>query len=127
MGANPPVIFERFGTAHARIGDIDVEFVSTRAERYDPHSRKPAVRPASLEEDVMRRDFTVNTLLMDWDGTVLDLTGRGLRDLADRRIVTPLDPRATFDEDPLRMLRAGRFATALRFELAPGVVRALVA
>ncbi|HZC77183.1 MAG TPA: hypothetical protein VE258_05510, partial [Ktedonobacterales bacterium] len=54
MGANPPVVFERFGTAHARIGDVDVEFVSTRAERYDWQSRKPEVRPASLEEDVMR-------------------------------------------------------------------------
>ncbi len=125
LGAHPPVIFERFGTAHARIGEIDVEFVSTRAERYDPQSRKPAVRPASLEEDVRRRDFTINTLLMDWDGTVLDLTGRGLRDLADRRIVTPLDPRATFDEDPLRMLRAVRFATVLRFELDPAVASAI--
>ena len=125
MGAHPPVIFERFGTAHARIGDIDVEFVSTRAERYDPQSRKPDVRPATLEEDVMRRDFTVNTLMMDWDGTVLDLTGRGLRDLAERRIVTPLDPRATFDEDPLRMLRAVRFATVLRFELDPAVTSAI--
>jgi len=126
MGAHPPVIFERFGTAHARIGDIDVEFVSTRAERYVPDSRKPTVRPASLEEDVLRRDFTVNTLLMDWDGTVLDLTGRGLDDLRARRIVTPLDPRATFDEDPLRMLRAVRFATVLGFELDPQVATAII-
>jgi poly(A) polymerase len=125
LGAHPPVVFERFGTAHARIGDYDLEFVSTRAERYDPLSRKPTVRPASLEEDVMRRDFTVNTLLMDWDGTVLDLTGRGLADLAARRIVTPLDPRTTFDEDPLRMLRAVRFATVLRFELDPTVAAAI--
>jgi poly(A) polymerase len=125
LGAHPPVLFERFGTAHARIGEYDLEFVSTRAERYDPTSRKPAVRPASLQEDVVRRDFTVNTLLMEWDGTVLDLTGRGLVDLAARRIVTPLDPRATFDEDPLRMLRAVRFATVLRFELDPTVAAAI--
>lgn len=121
LGAHPPVVFERFGTAHARIGDYDLEFVSTRAERYDPNSRKPSVRPASLQEDVIRRDFTVNTLLMDWDGTVLDLTGRGLADLAARRIVTPLDPRETFDEDPLRMLRAVRFATVLEFALDPAL------
>lgn len=125
LGAHPPVVFERFGTAHARIGEYDVEFVSTRAERYDPKSRKPTVRPASLAEDVKRRDFTINTLLMDWDGTVIDLTGRGLADLAARRIMTPLDPKVTFDEDPLRMLRAVRFATVLGFELDPAVAGAI--
>jgi putative nucleotidyltransferase with HDIG domain len=125
LGAHPPVLFERFGTAHARIGEYDLEFVSTRAERYDPDSRKPTVRPASLEEDVKRRDFTINTLLMDWDGTVLDLTGRGLADLEAHRIMTPLDPGATFDEDPLRMLRAVRFATVLGFELDPLVASAI--
>src|SRR2546423_11265911 len=119
---HPPVIFERFGTAHL---DIDtghaLEFVSSRVERYDPASRKPDVSPGTLKDDVMRRDFTINTLLMEWDGTVLDLTGRGLDDLKARRIVTPLDPRTTFDEDPLRMLRAVRFATTLQFALDPSV------
>jgi len=123
---HPPVIFERFGTAHL---DLDashaVEFVSSRLERYDSTSRKPEVRPGTLKDDVMRRDFTVNTLLMDWDGTVLDLTGRGLDDLKARRIVTPLDPQATFDEDPLRMLRAVRFATTLEFSLDPSVEHAI--
>ena len=123
---HPPVIFERFGTAHL---DLDanhaVEFVSSRVERYDPTSRKPDVRPGTLKDDVMRRDFTVNTLLMDWDGTLLDLTGRGLEDLKARRIVTPLDPRTTFDEDPLRMLRAVRFATTLEFSLDPEVEDAI--
>src|SRR2546421_8184195 len=122
---HPPVIFERFGTAHL---DIDtghaLEFVSSRVERYDPASRKPDVSPGTLKDDVMRRDFTVNTLLMEWDGTVLDLTGRGLADLSGRRIVTPLEPKTTFDEDPLRMLRAVRFATTLQFTLDPRVASA---
>ena len=122
----PPVVFERFGTAHLDIdADHAIEFVSTRTEKYDPNSRKPDVRPGTLKDDVLRRDFTVNTLLMDWDGTVLDLTGRGLEDLKARRIVTPLDPRATFDEDPLRMLRAVRFATTLDFRLDPLVEEAI--
>ena len=122
----PPVLFERFGTAHL---DIDrehaLEFVSSRVERYDPASRKPVVSPGTLKDDVLRRDFTINTLLMDWDGTVLDLTGRGLHDLEAKRIVTPLDPQATFDEDPLRMLRAVRFATTLQFALDPSVEAAI--
>ena len=123
---HPPVLFERFGTAHL---DIDrqhaLEFVSSRVEHYDPKSRKPSVSPGTLRDDVMRRDFTVNTLLMEWDGTVLDLTGRGLRDLESRTIVTPLDPHTTFDEDPLRMLRAIRFASTLEFQLDPGVEAAI--
>jgi poly(A) polymerase len=127
LGLHPPVIFERFGTAHL---DLDsgqaLEFVSSRLERYDANSRKPEVRPGSLRDDVMRRDFTVNTLLMDWDGLVLDLTGRGLQDLEARLIVTPLDPHSTFDEDPLRMLRAVRFATTLDFRLDPSVEAAII-
>jgi poly(A) polymerase len=123
---HPPVIFERFGTAHL---DLDhghaLEFVSSRVERYDPSSRKPDVSPGTLKDDVMRRDFTINTLLMDWDGTVLDLTGRGLADLEAGRIVTPLEPQTTFDEDPLRMLRAVRFATTLQFTLDPSLATAI--
>src|SRR5207247_295704 len=81
LNLHPPVVFERFGTAHL---DIDtghaLEFVSSRVERYDPASRKPNVSPGTLKDDVMRRDFTVNTLLMEWEGTVLDLTaGRNSR------------------------------------------------
>jgi poly(A) polymerase len=123
---HPPVIFERFGTAHLDLDSIHaLEFVSSRVERYDRTSRKPEVSPGTLEDDVMRRDFTVNTLLMEWDGTVLDLTGRGLDDLKARRIVTPLQPEATFDEDPLRMLRAVRFATTLQFSLDASVEAAI--
>ncbi len=126
LGVHPPVVFERFGTAHL---DLEqgraLEFVSSRVERYDPASRKPDVSPGTLKDDVMRRDFTVNSLLMEWDGTVLDLTGRGLDDLKSRRIVTPLEPKTTFDEDPLRMLRAVRFATTLEFTLDPAVEAAI--
>jgi poly(A) polymerase len=126
LEVHPPVVFERFGTAHL---DLDqghaLEFVSSRVERYDPASRKPDVSPGTLKDDVMRRDFTVNSLLMEWDGTVLDLTGRGLDDLKSRRIVTPLEPKTTFDEDPLRMLRAVRFATTLDFTLDPAVEAAI--
>jgi poly(A) polymerase len=126
MKLHPPVIFERFGTAHLDLDDRRaLEFVSSRIERYDPASRKPDVSPGTLKDDVMRRDFTINTLLMEWDGTVLDLTGRGLYDLEARRIVTPLEPQRTFDEDPLRMLRAVRFATTLEFALDPSVEAAI--
>ena len=126
MGAPAPVVFERFGTAHLELPPHVVEFVSARREQYDPRSRKPQVAAGTIEDDVRRRDFTVNTLLMEWDGTVLDLLGRGLADLSARRIVTPLEPQATFDEDPLRMLRAVRFATVLDFQLDPPVQAAIV-
>jgi poly(A) polymerase len=123
---HPPVIFERFGTAHLDVDERHaLEFVSSRVERYDPASRKPEVSPGTLKDDVMRRDFTINTLLMEWDGTVLDLTGRGVSDLKARLILTPLEPRTTFDEDPLRMLRAVRFATTLGFTLDPSVEAAI--
>jgi poly(A) polymerase len=125
MKLHPPVVFERFGTAHLDFDHRALEFVSSRVETYDPSSRKPQVSPGTLKDDVMRRDFTVNTLLMDWDGSVLDLTGRGLADLTSRRIVTPLEPQSTFDEDPLRMLRAIRFAATLDFTLDPSVEAAI--
>src|SRR5256885_11304161 len=73
----------------------------------------------------MRRDFTVNTLLMDWDGSVLDLTGRGLADLESRRIAPPLEPKSTFDEAPLRMLRPIRFPATLDFTLDSAVEAAI--
>jgi putative nucleotidyltransferase with HDIG domain len=125
LKTHPPVIFERFGTAHVTAGDYAIEFVSTRTERYERDSRKPDVAPGTLRDDVMRRDFTVNALLMQWDGTVLDLTERGLDDLEHRRLVTPLEPTVTFDEDPLRMLRAARFAATLNFEVDPAVAVAM--
>jgi poly(A) polymerase len=118
-GAGEPVIFERFGTAQVTLPGHLVEFVSARRESYAPDSRKPLTEDATLDEDIRRRDFTVNTLLMDFDGNVRDPLGRGLADLESRVLRTPADPIQTFNDDPLRMLRAIRFAAQLSFELAP--------
>jgi poly(A) polymerase len=123
-GATPPVTFERFGTAQVAMPGHLVEFVTARAESYAPDSRKPAVRPATLDEDLRRRDFTVNTLLMDLDGAIHDRLG-GRRDLEARVLRTPTDPVRTFSDDPLRMLRAVRFAAELGFELAPELLPAM--
>src|ERR1700687_4491544 len=123
-GAQPPVTFERYGTAQVALPGHLVEFVTARAESYAPDSRKPDVRPASLEEDLRRRDFTINTLLMDLDGKVHDLLG-GRKDLEARILRTPTDPLRTFADDPLRMLRAVRFAAELGFELAPDLLPAM--
>ena len=116
-GSAPPVVFERFGTAQVRWLGTNVEFASARAESYGADSRKPDVRSATLDEDLRRRDFTVNTLLMDLNGEVHDRLGSGLPDLRAGILRTPLDPLATFRDDPLRMLRAVRFAAQLGFTL----------
>jgi putative nucleotidyltransferase with HDIG domain len=123
-GGGPPVTFERYGTAQVALPGHLVEFVTARAESYAPESRKPDVRPATLEEDLKRRDFTINTLLMDFDGHVHDPLG-GRKDLDARMLRTPADPLRTFSDDPLRMLRAVRFASQLGFELAPDIVPAM--
>ena len=123
-GAPPPVVFERFGTAQVTLPGRLVEFVTARAESYAPDSRKPDVRRATLEEDVLRRDFTINTLLMDLDGKIHDPLGaRG--DLEAKILRTPADPLQTFADDPLRMLRAIRFAAELGFELATDLLPAM--
>ena len=117
LGWARPAVFERFATAQIRGGDLIVEVVQARAERYDPKSRKPEVRPGSLADDIARRDFTINALAQTLDGRVLDLTGAGLDDLRDGILRTPLDPADTFSEDPLRMFRAARFVAQLGFRL----------
>lgn len=125
VGARAPIHFERFGTAQVIAGDLLVEFVSARTESYAADSRKPDVRQATIEEDLRRRDFTINALLMDFEGEVHDPLGLGLDDLRARRLGTPLDPEATFSDDPLRMLRAVRFAAQLDFDLDPGLLPAM--
>ena len=123
-GVPPPVTFERFGTAQVTLPGRLVEFVTARAESYAPDSRKPNVRQATLKEDLRRRDFTVNTLLMDLEGNVHDpLNGR--KDLEGKVLRTPADPHQTFTDDPLRMLRGIRFAAELGFTPAPGLVPAM--
>ncbi|HEY2599335.1 MAG TPA: HD domain-containing protein [Candidatus Dormibacteraeota bacterium] len=124
-GAGPPVIFERYGTAQVTLPGHRVEFVSARSESYASDSRKPDVRPATLEQDLRRRDFSINTLLMDFDGNIQDRLGTGRADLESRTLRTPADPVQTFSDDPLRMLRAVRFASQLGFELAPELLPAM--
>lgn len=124
-GSPEPVVFERFGTAQVRWHGHLVEFASARSESYAEDSRKPDVGPATLEQDLQRRDFTVNTLLMDLEGQVHDPLGVGLADLEARRLRTPRDPELTFRDDPLRMLRAVRFAAQLGFELDPSLLPAM--
>ncbi|MDP8228505.1 MAG: CCA tRNA nucleotidyltransferase, partial [Candidatus Electryoneaceae bacterium] len=116
-------IYSRFGTALVRIGKQNYELATARAESYRSDSRKPAeVVPVSIEEDLSRRDFTVNALALGitgpHGGELLDLSD-GLKDLARRVLRTPLDPDRTFSDDPLRMLRAIRFATKLDFNIDP--------
>lgn len=119
-----PVLYPRFGTAMIHIGRSDepgsaVELVSARAESYQPDSRKPDVRRGTIQDDVLRRDFTINTLLENLHtGEVLDLTGRAFDDLCAGILRTPLAPRITFFDDPLRMLRAVRFAARFGFTIA---------
>jgi poly(A) polymerase len=121
-----PVTYERFGTAMVEVRGIKIEIVTARRESYDPESRKPNVKPATLEEDSMRRDFTANALLRNLhSGELYDPLGCGLDDLKARILRTPLDPAATFFDDPLRMLRAVRFRWQLGFDPAPGLYDAV--
>lgn len=121
-----PVIYPRFGTAMVHVEEINVELITARKEIYDPDSRKPDVEPATLEEDAQRRDFTVNTLLQNLHtGELRDPLNQARRDLESKTLRTPLDPVATFRDDPLRMLRAVRFRWQLGFDPAPGIYEAI--
>ena len=113
-------IFKNYGTAHFKYKDIDVEFVGARKESYVEHSRNPNIAPGSLKDDQYRRDFTINALALDLHpnryGVLIDPFD-GVGDLQKGIIRTPLDPNTTFQDDPLRMLRAIRFATRLSFKI----------
>jgi len=114
------VIFENFRTAMVPVGDFKFEFVGTRKEVYTPESRKPKVSEGTLEDDLMRRDFTVNamaaSLNQDTFGNLIDLFN-GEMDLHLSVLKTPLEPGTTFSDDPLRMMRSARFAAQLGFSL----------
>lgn len=126
VAEHPPVTYPRFGTAMVTVEGRQVELVGARKESYDPASRKPATEPGSILDDVLRRDFTINTLLENLHtGEVLDLTGQAFEDIRDRIIRTPRNPEQTFDDDPLRMLRAVRFATRLGFAIDPNTYAAI--
>lgn len=121
-------IFKRFGTAMLRYNDWEVEFVGARKESYNEDSRKPIVANGSLEDDQKRRDFTINALAIGMNahnfGELIDPFD-GLADMDAQLIRTPLDPDITYSDDPLRMMRAVRFATQLNFTIETASYEAL--
>ena len=134
-GSNP-VVFPQYGTAKFTLqgithngidlSEIDIEAVATRKEKYTQGSRKPQVTSGDLADDVNRRDFTVNSLLKDLTtGEILDLTGKGKEDIRRGVVQTPLDPDIIFTEDPLRILRAARFAIKYDWDLPMFMIRSM--
>ncbi len=122
-------VFKTYGTAHFRYKDIDVEFVGARKESYTTDSRKPITQLGTLKDDQNRRDFTINALALSLHpsnfGELID-PFNGIQDLEKGIIKTPLEPEITFSDDPLRMLRAIRFATRLDFKIDANCLEAIL-
>lgn len=124
------VVYERFRTALVPVGPWHIEFVGTRKEEYLPHTRNPVVSEGTFEDDLRRRDFTVNAMAVrlhateQHDAQVIDLFG-GMEDFRQKVLRTPLDPVVTFSDDPLRMMRLARFASQLGFAIDPAAAQAV--
>ncbi len=128
LGAKTLVVYPKFGTTMLEYDHFKIEMVSAREESYRSNSRKPDVRKTDLNSDLARRDFTINTLAMDISeqhfGKIVDLFG-GKKDLESGIIKTPLEPVVTFSDDPLRMMRAIRFASQLPFTIEENTLKAI--